>query len=125
MDQAARIDALTEENARLSDEIATLRRLLGQDVNPWVGLGLTASEARLFGLLAKRGQATKDQLHHLCGVNHDGETPDPKIVDVFICKMRKKLGRYDVQIETVWGQGYRIAPDHLARARELAGTAPC
>jgi len=37
------------------------------------------------------------------------EEPDPKIIDVFICKLRKKLasasGGTDY-IETVWGRGY-------------------
>ena len=31
-----------------------------------------------------------------------------KIVDVFVCKARKKLQPLGVNIETVWGRGYRI-----------------
>ena len=35
--------------------------------------------------------------------------PDLKIIDVFICKLRKKLSRASANknyIETVWGRGY-------------------
>ncbi|MDE3830273.1 helix-turn-helix domain-containing protein [Sinorhizobium meliloti] len=32
--------------------------------------------------------------------------------DVFVCKMRKKLARFGVTIETVWGQGYRLLNRH-------------
>ncbi len=39
------------------------------------------------------------------------EVPETKIVDVFICKIRKKLarvsGRTDI-VETVWGSGYMV-----------------
>lgn len=41
------------------------------------------------------------------------ETTDPKMVDVMICKLRKKLREYDdtIKIETAWGKGYYIEPD--------------
>jgi two-component system, cell cycle response regulator CtrA len=40
-----------------------------------------------------------------------GETTEPqmKIIDVFVCKLRKKLAQAtgsDHHIETVWGRGY-------------------
>ena len=37
------------------------------------------------------------------------DQPEPKIIDVFICKLRRKLelaGASGVSIDTVWGQGY-------------------
>jgi two-component system cell cycle response regulator CtrA len=34
------------------------------------------------------------------------DEPDPKIIDVFVCKLRKKLAGYgEHHIETVWGRG--------------------
>ena len=60
-------------------------------------------------LLALRKGATmsKDMfLNHLYG---GMEEPEQKIIDVFMCKLRKKLtnasGGKDY-IETVWGRGY-------------------
>jgi two-component system cell cycle response regulator CtrA len=37
-----------------------------------------------------------------------GDVPEIKIIDVFICKARKKLVPLGVVIETAWGKGYRI-----------------
>jgi len=37
------------------------------------------------------------------------DEPEPKIIDVFICKLRRKLelaGARGVSIDTVWSQGY-------------------
>lgn len=36
------------------------------------------------------------------------EEPDIKIVDVFVCGLRKKLTPLGLTIQTVWGQGYRL-----------------
>jgi two-component system cell cycle response regulator CtrA len=37
------------------------------------------------------------------------DEPDSKIIDVFVCKLRRKLeksGLKSTKIDTVWGQGY-------------------
>lgn len=36
------------------------------------------------------------------------ESPLPKIIDVFVCKIRAKLHDTNYYIETIWGRGYRI-----------------
>jgi len=59
--------------------------------------------------LRKGTTLTKESfLNHLYGGMNE---PDMKIIDVFICKLRKKLanasGGKDY-IETVWGRGYVI-----------------
>ena len=73
-------------------------------------LHLTAKEYQILALLALRigSTLTKEMfLNHLYGGLDD--EPDAKIIDVFICKLRKKLanasGGQDY-IETVWGRGY-------------------
>lgn len=40
-----------------------------------------------------------------------GEEPEIKIIDVYICKMRKKLDPIGVRIDTLWGKGYALALD--------------
>jgi two-component system cell cycle response regulator CtrA len=37
------------------------------------------------------------------------EEPEIKIVDVFVCKIRKKLNGLGLSLETVWGRGYRMS----------------
>jgi two-component system cell cycle response regulator CtrA len=73
---------------------------------------LTAKEYQILALLALRigSTLTKEMfLNHLYGGLDD--EPDAKIIDVFICKLRKKLanasGGQDY-IETVWGRGYAL-----------------
>ena len=72
-------------------------------------LGLTTKEYQILELLAMRQGTpiTKDMfLGHLYG---GMDEPGQKIIDVFICKLRKKLmqasGGKDY-IETIWGRGY-------------------
>ena len=73
-------------------------------------LHLTAKEYQMLALLALRKGSTLTKemfLNHLYGDVDD--EPDAKIIDVFVCKLRKKLasasGGMDY-IETVWGRGY-------------------
>ncbi|MBB2190125.1 response regulator transcription factor [Gluconacetobacter azotocaptans] len=67
-------------------------------------------------LLLRKGMVlTKDAfLNHLYG---GMDEPEMKIIDVFICKLRKKLHQAGVDnlITTVWGQGYMLKEDALPR----------
>jgi two-component system, cell cycle response regulator CtrA len=72
---------------------------------------LTPSEYKVLELLSLRKNSvlTKEMcLNHL----YNGlKEPEVKIIDVFICKLRKKLAaaaQGDNQIETVWGGGYML-----------------
>ncbi len=70
---------------------------------------LTGREYAILELLAMRKGATLSKeifLNHLYG---GMEEPEFKIIDVFICKLRKKLSDAldgENYIETVWGRGY-------------------
>ena len=72
-------------------------------------LHLTGKEYSILELLALRKGTTltKEQfLNHLYG---GMDEPELKIIDVFICKLRKKLTTATAgenYIETVWGRGY-------------------
>lgn len=84
-----------------------------EDAGLVVGQGRVASLARaefdLFLALwsARPRMLTKEQLlKATSGLGYDDR--EIKIVDVFVCKARKKLAAVGVEIETVWGQGYRI-----------------
>ena len=74
-------------------------------------LHLTSKEYQILELLALRKGSTLTKevfLNHLYG---GMDEPEVKIIDVFICKLRKKLsnasGGLDY-IETVWGRGYSL-----------------
>jgi two-component system cell cycle response regulator CtrA len=76
---------------------------------------LTGKEYQMLELLSLRKGTTLTKemfLNHLYG---GMDEPELKIIDVFICKLRKKLktAAGDHHIETVWGRGYvlRDAPE--------------
>ncbi|KQV83267.1 helix-turn-helix domain-containing protein [Rhizobium sp. Root1220] len=52
--------------------------------------------------------ADKGDIYDAVFLNHHGEGPDIKIVDVLICKIRPALADVGLVIETVWGKGYKI-----------------
>jgi len=72
---------------------------------------LTGREYQMVELLALRGGMTLTKemfLNHLYG---GLDEPEVKIIDVFICKIRKKLGAAADQLETSWGRGYRLVAE--------------
>ncbi|MEO7026824.1 MAG: response regulator transcription factor [Caulobacteraceae bacterium] len=71
---------------------------------------LTGKEYQMLELLSLRKGATLTKemfLNHLYG---GMDEPEVKIIDVFICKLRKKLkaATDEDYIETVWGRGYML-----------------
>lgn len=73
------------------------------------GIHLTSKEYAILELLSLRKGSTLTKemfLNHLYG---GIDEPELKIIDVFVCKLRKKLSEAsggDNYIETVWGRGY-------------------
>jgi two-component system cell cycle response regulator CtrA len=89
----------------------TLHVPTGELVGAAARVHLTKQEAALLTALAVRpGMVMSKALCMLALYNGHSE-PEIKIIDVYICKLRKKIttatGGFDV-IETVWGQGYRF-----------------
>ena len=82
-------------------------------------LHLTAKEYGILELLSLRKGTTLTKemfLNHLYG---GMDEPELKIIDVFVCKLRKKLAQATGgvhYIETVWGRGYVLRDPVLPRA---------
>lgn len=70
----------------------------------------TPLEAAMLSLMLKRDEVTKEQLHAVVeNARPPGrEITEIKIVDVMICKLRKKIKDFDIEITTMWGVGYYI-----------------
>ena len=85
---------------------------------------LTGKEYQMLELLSLRKGTTLTKemfLNHLYG---GMDEPELKIIDVFICKLRKKLSEAtqgDNHIETVWGRGYVLRdPEPVADVEKIA-----
>ena len=83
-------------------------------------LHLTGKEYAILELLSLRKGTTLTKemfLNHLYG---GMDEPEVKIIDVFICKLRKKLMAAtsgENYIETVWGRGYVLREPHEVEER--------
>ncbi len=80
---------------------------------------LTGKEYQMLELLALRMGSTLTKEMFLNQLYGGMDEPEVKIIDVFICKLRKKLANASEgknYIETVWGRGYVLREPELARA---------
>ena len=110
----ARIQAIVRRSKGHSDSVIRTGRLTVNldtrmveiDAHP---LHLTGKEYGILELLSLRKGTTLTKemfLNHLYG---GMDEPELKIIDVFVCKLRKKLANAssgENYIETVWGRGY-------------------
>ena len=109
----ARLQAVVRRSRGISDPVVRVDGLevnLNTDEVSYEGraIHLTGKESAILKLLIlRKGQVlTKDAfLNHLYG---GMDEPDAKIIDVFICKLRKKLQTAGASnmIGTCWGRGY-------------------
>lgn len=114
-DAAATIAAM---QARIDDLEAIVAELTTppsdwQDMPGRLGVTLTPCESALLAVLLRAAPRVVERTRLLGamasapGARGDA---DPKVVDVIICRLRRKLGRArePVRIITVWGVGYRV-----------------
>lgn len=114
---ADRLELLEEECLQLREQIAEMTRLPPGTAWP-EGLALTRMEGAMLTALVARGFVTQRALliaTRQYGYTKDAEDVDIKVVQVVICKLRKKLRRFGVRIQTVWGSGYLLRPEDRAR----------
>ncbi|CAK9039541.1 MAG: response regulator transcription factor [Pseudomonadota bacterium] len=124
----ARIHAIVRRSKGHSQSVITTGQLVvnldaktvevaGQRVH------LTGKEYQMLELLSLRKGTTLTKemfLNHLYG---GMDEPELKIIDVFICKLRKKLASAtegEHYIETVWGRGYVLRDPQEEKAASVA-----
>lgn len=79
---------------------------------------LSQSEERIMGVMVSRDQPTVDAF--MAALYHDfgRDDVDPKIVDQFIYRIRKKVAPFGVSIKTDWGKGgYSLSKTQRDRIR--------
>ena len=124
----ARIHAIVRRSRGHAQSVVTIGNLVVNLDEKSVEVGrarvhLTGKEYQILEILALRKGTTLSKemfLNHLYG---GMDEPELKIIDVFICKLRKKLanasGGRDY-IETVWGRGYMLREPSEADERLTA-----
>lgn len=84
---------------------------------------VTSSMAKIFVALLRRPEMTKPALHLTLQRDDADDPTEVKIVDVFICKLRKKLPT-GIEIKTQWGRGYFIPHEGKVEAYRRLGVKP-
>ena len=114
------IARLRAENEELRETVRQLRAAMVPEtvaIDPsW---RLTRTEARMFRHLASRDLATRESLELAMFSHRMDEPPNPKTIDIYLCKLRAKTERHGVAIVNVWGEGWRL----VERERFLTGGA--
>lgn len=109
---------LRDENETLRERIRQLEGELGFIHAVPSALGLTPTEGKLFTALTKRPQVTRSAaMAVLYGSDY---SIDPRIADVLICKIRKKIRSHGISIITIWGVGWKMTDVDKAKVAELA-----
>jgi DNA-binding response OmpR family regulator len=99
----------TDELASLRSENAALRAALSANEIPLpASWRLTATEATITRALLTTEQVTKQALSLIIW-RRDGTSKDLKNLDVFISRIRGKTAGAGMKIETIFGEGYRLA----------------
>ncbi len=115
-EMVARIVAIVRRTKGMSTSLITVGDLIINLISKTATvrgqrIHLTGKEFQMLELLALRKGTTLTKemfLNHLYG---GMDEPELKIIDVFVCKLRKKLSAYADGmdfIETVWGRGYML-----------------
>ncbi|MBX9596069.1 MAG: helix-turn-helix domain-containing protein [Roseomonas sp.] len=118
----AQVIALLEERDTLRETIRRYEELLKPTVLLPRSWRLTGSETQL--LLAIRAVGLnvlhKERAFIAMYGMFDDDAPDMKTLDVFICKLRRKLmeAQTRISIQTVWGRGWCLDADSLTRLND-------
>jgi DNA-binding response OmpR family regulator len=114
-DLVAKLEA---ENDALRARVRVLEELNGIHFGAPPQFQFTKNETVIFGLLMKQKLVLRTSMM-LELYMHSQDEADIKIIDVWVCKMRKKVKAYGITICVKWGQGYFMPPESKAIAHAI------
>ncbi len=109
-----------EYDAR-DDRIAELEELLGKSDTRFdhTLIKLTKSEDEFVGLFLKRSYWTRESAFIVLYGARSDEAPEPKILDVLLSRMRHKLAKFGITINTQPGTGWSMTAENRAKLKAL------
>lgn len=114
-------ERLIIQNGELRERLRQIEESLsGRDLH--LPVHLTPHELSITALLLKRQSVTREQLLTVIYGGPDRERGvEPKVLDVFVYRIRRKLRPFGVHICTRFGIGFYLEKDSHTRLRRLAG----
>lgn len=116
---------LREENELLREENRQLKERLALSISEQLMshmravLGVQPQCVRLLNALMAVPIGRKEHLFEAMSPMWAKSDAEMKGVDVRIYHLRVALRKHGIEIETVWGVGYRLAPEMKARVRAV------
>lgn len=112
------------EMEKMRDRLEQLEQILGIDRSETgrirQAFGLEPDLARIMGMLLKRNFVSHESLYVVMyGHRPECEWPDAKVLDVQICKLRRRLKPYAIVIATRWGEGWSMSVPNKVKARAV------
>lgn len=84
-------------------------------------LHLTPNESRIMELICRRELASKVGLMAALYDHRSDGGPHDKIIDIFVCKIRRKIKPLGIEIKTRRGQGYFLDGAGKTKVLEICG----
>ncbi|HTV69309.1 MAG TPA: winged helix-turn-helix domain-containing protein [Rhizobiaceae bacterium] len=105
------VQELQRENVDLKHRLDTLLATLEEREKP-LPCKMTASEeiiARAFRARSPLVVKRETIYASLYAFRPDCDAPDMRIIDVYVCRLRKKLSLHGIRLDTAWGMGWRMS----------------
>lgn len=105
------VEDLAKRVDELEDQVHDLQLALQLDKTANVQTAFEVSDmpAQILVTLSAGFPRNKEQIHAALYFNRrDDKIPDIKVIDTMICKLRKTVEEYGIEIETIHGSGYQL-----------------
>ncbi len=107
---ALKVQSLIDENEILRERIKQLEACIISDEPVPAEFNLTKTEKNILRVLIRCNLANRDKIFAALYAERYDDPPDDKLADVFICKIRRKLKPFGIEIKTTWGEGWSLDP---------------
>lgn len=116
----ANCQRLRDELELLQEKYALMEKRVGVRCDHVIP-GLTNAEIKIIDILMTRDIVRYESIMTLLYGDRvaDRDIPDINILKVHISKMRPKLEIKGIEIETVWGIGYRLSSESKKRVTDI------
>lgn len=105
-----RIRQLVELNESLREQIRAQRECFAPLMVFPMEWRLTRNETIVLSTLLARDVASRENLKAVLYPAHVRDEMGDKIIDVYICKLRRKLRPFGIKIYTRWAMGWHLDP---------------
>lgn len=113
------MEAVSEIEA-LRYQVAEFRAALGLTQQFPREFRLTPHEAKVLGVLLKREIASRDLIYRAIYADDWARDREPKIIEMWLSLLRKKLRPFDITIQNDYGHGWFLSAADKARIKAMS-----